>query len=47
MDKLNYSQQIKKIIEKIEESDAIVVGAAAGMATAAGLRFFMSVMKYF
>lgn len=51
MDKLNYWHQIKKIIEKIEESDAILVGGAAGMSTSAGLRFFYErdeiFLKYF
>ena len=33
----NYSQQIEQIREKLNNADAVVIGAGAGLSTAAGL----------
>lgn len=35
----NYSEQIKKLKNEIETSDAIMIGAGAGMSTSAGMRY--------
>ena len=35
----NYSQQIEQIREKLNNADAIVIGAGAGLSTAAGLTY--------
>ena len=35
----NYSQQIKQIREKLNNADAVVIGAGAGLSTAAGLTY--------
>lgn len=40
MDRLNYTQQIKKIIEKIKEADAILIGASNGFSICEGLHLF-------
>ena len=32
----NYSDEIKKLMRAIEEADAIVIGAGAGLSTSAG-----------
>ncbi len=35
----NYSQQIEKIKESIKRSDAVIIGAGAGLSTSAGLTY--------
>ena len=35
----NYSQQIEQIREKLNNADAVVIGAGAGLSTAAGLTY--------
>ena len=44
----DYSEQIKKLKEKIETADAILIGAGSGLSTSAGLTYSGErFMKYF
>lgn len=42
-----YQKNIQKLVEKITEADAILVGAAAGMSIAAGYNYFYQNDSYF
>lgn len=36
----SYEEQVKRLLEHIQDADAIVVGAASGMSAAAGFRHY-------
>ena len=42
-----HQKNVEILLEKIEESNAILVGAAAGMSASCGFKFFYSHDEYF
>lgn len=47
VDKKNYQEKIENLVEKVNNADAILIGAAAGMSASCGYNYFYCNDKYF